>query len=81
MQRFKEWYDSKRIEEKRLLSLLLVFAYALLLLYCLGITSFLLRPFIFAENPLAPPTIAPLPLVLTPGATLPPQPTVTLPAT
>ena len=80
-------YTRLTVQQKRLYSALTVLTMVALLLYCLGIGSFLLRPRLLTETALEiPPTFTPSPTPVptsvatpqstaTPTATLPPTPT------
>lgn len=78
-------YDQLTVPRKRLYSALTVLTMVALLLYCLGISSFLLRSRLVPETALeVPPTLTPSPTPV-PTSVAPPQstatPTATLPPT
>ena len=85
MRRFLRHYTDLTVTQKRLYSLLTVITLCALLLYCLGITSFLLRLQLVTPAPLDnPATVAPGPTLSPTGSAAPGQsstPTPTLPPT
>ncbi|MCJ7667861.1 MAG: hypothetical protein MUP04_06230, partial [Anaerolineae bacterium] len=81
MRRFLRWYRGQSVSRQRLYSLLAVITTATLLLYCLGISSFLLRPVLIGT-----PVVIPTVYVVSPPTSQPQQspasrPTVILPPT
>ncbi|MGB5932890.1 MAG: hypothetical protein WBH57_07480, partial [Anaerolineae bacterium] len=56
MRRFLRWYRGQSVSRQRFYSLLAVITTATLLLYCLGVSSFLLRPALIG-SPVVVPTV------------------------
>jgi len=83
VRKFLRWYKRQSVSRQRLYSLLAVITTATLLLYCLGVSSFLLRPALIGTPVVvptvylvSPPTSQPQqPPASGPTATLPPTPT------